>query len=63
MKDAIWSAVPNLSVIVAGGDLPTMAVSLIAQVGIGYMNYRRERSKIRLGSRLFRIASYSCSKM
>lgn len=48
MKDAIWSAVPNLSVIVAGGDLPTMAVSLIAQVGIGYMNYRRERSKIRL---------------
>lgn len=48
VKDAIWSAVPNLSVVVAGGNPVTMAVSLVAQVGIGYMNYRREKSKIQL---------------
>lgn len=46
MKDAIWSAVPNLGVIVAGGDLKGAAISLITQVGIGYMNYRRERAAI-----------------
>ena len=46
MKDAIWSAVPNLGVIVAGGDLKGAAISLITQVGIGYMNYRREKAAI-----------------
>lgn len=48
MADAIWSAVPNLSVVVAGGSLVTMAASLVAQVGIGYMNYRRQKSIIQL---------------
>lgn len=46
MTDAIWSAIPNLSIVVAGGNPITMAASLAAQVGIGYMNYRREKAKI-----------------
>ncbi len=44
MKNAIWSAVPNLGLIVASGDPVTIAVSLASQVGIGYMNYRKTRS-------------------
>lgn len=45
MKNAIWSAVPNFSLIVAGGSPVTMAVSLASQVGIGYMNYRRAKAE------------------
>lgn len=41
MKNAIWSAVPNIGLLVAGGNPITMAISLASQVGIGYMNYRR----------------------
>lgn len=44
MKNAIWSAVPNFGLIVAGGDPLTMAISLASQVGIGYMNYRRNKN-------------------
>ncbi len=43
MKNAIWAAVPNIGVIVAG-DPVTVAMSLVTQVGIGYMNYRREKA-------------------
>lgn len=46
MKSAIWSSVPNLSVILATGNPVALAVSLISQVGIGYMNYRKEKEKI-----------------
>lgn len=45
MKNAIWSAVPNFGMILAGGNPLTMAVSLANQVGIGYMNYRRNREE------------------
>lgn len=46
MKDAIWKSVPNLSVIVASGN-PFVALGALAtQVGIGYMNYRKEKAKI-----------------
>lgn len=45
MKSAIWSAVPNLGLIVAGGNPWTMAVSLASQVGIGYMNYRKVKAQ------------------
>lgn len=45
MKNAIWSAVPNFGMIVAGGNPVTMAISLASQVGIGYMNYRKEKAK------------------
>ena len=44
MKNAIWSAVPNFGLLVAGGDPITMAVSLASQVGIGYMNYRKNKN-------------------
>lgn len=44
MKNAIWSAVPNIGMIVASGDPVAMAVSLASQVGIGYMNYRKAKA-------------------
>lgn len=46
MKDAIWSAVPNIGLIVAGGNPMTMLFSLATQVGAGYMNYRKEKANI-----------------
>ena len=45
MKNAIWAAVPNIGMLVAGGNPVTMAVSLASQVGIGYMNYRKEKAE------------------
>ena len=44
MKNAIWSAVPNIGMIVASGDPVAMAVSLASQIGIGYMNYRKAKA-------------------
>lgn len=49
MKNAVWSAVPNFGLIVAGGNPITIAVSLASQVGIGYMNYRRNKAEYDLG--------------
>lgn len=40
-KNAIWSAIPNFSLLV-GGNPVSMAISLAMQVGTGYMNYRKE---------------------
>lgn len=48
MKNMIWSAIPNFGLIVAGGSPITMAISLASQVGIGYMNYRREKANTAL---------------
>jgi len=45
MKNAIWSAIPNIGLLVAGGSWQTTLISLASQVGIGYMNYRREKSQ------------------
>ena len=45
MRNAIWSAAPNLGLLVAGGNPVTMAISLASQIGIGYMNYRREKAE------------------
>jgi len=45
MKNAIWSAVPNIGMIVASGDPVAMAVSLASQIGIGYMNYRKAKAE------------------
>lgn len=47
MKNAIWSAIPNFT-FVAGGNPWAFAVSGIAAVGMGYMNYRKEKAKILL---------------
>lgn len=43
IKNAIWSAVPHL-VVVANGDPVSMVMSIATQVGIGYMNYRKEKA-------------------
>lgn len=46
MKNAIWSAVPNFGVIIAGGLNPvSLGIALASQVGIGYMNYRKQKSQ------------------
>lgn len=45
MKNQIWSAVPNIGVIIATGDPVAMAVSLATQVGTGYMNYRKAKAE------------------
>lgn len=43
VKNAIWSAIPNIAVIVSGNPV-SIAQSLATQVGIGYMNYRKEKA-------------------
>lgn len=60
MKNAIWSAVPNFGVLFAPGSIGMSAtgnpiqaafstvVSLASAVGIGYMNYRKEKAIIGL---------------
>lgn len=45
MKDAIWSAIPSMSMIIAGDPL-AIAISLATQIGTGYMNYRKTKSRI-----------------
>lgn len=46
MKNAIWKAVPNFGVIVTSSDPIVILTSLASQVGIGYMNYRKEKTAI-----------------
>ena len=48
VKNAIWEVVPNLSVIVSGGNIVSMLGALAMQVGIGYMNYRKNRNQYAL---------------
>lgn len=48
LKNAIWSAVPNVGAIFATSDPIAMGVALATQVGIGYMNYRRNRAEYEL---------------
>lgn len=44
MKSAIWSAVPNFALILSTPNVGAMAVALATQVGVGYMNYRKEKA-------------------
>ena len=46
IKNAIWHAVPNLNVIVAGAGMPS-PYSIATQIGIGYMNYRKEKARVK----------------
>lgn len=46
MMNAIWSAVPSLSVVVSGNPV-AIAISLATQIGSAYMNYRKEKIKAR----------------
>ena len=48
MKNAIWSAVPNLSIIFTGGNPVNMAIAAATQIGIGYMNYRKNKNQYQL---------------
>ena len=45
VKNAIWNAVPNFGLLIAGGNPLSMAVSLASNVGTGYMNYRRTKAE------------------
>ena len=45
MKNAIWSAVPNVGFIFAAGNPVMFVTSLASQVGIGYMNYRKAKAE------------------
>lgn len=45
MKNAIWSAIPNLGVIVTSGNPVAIGVSLATQIGAGYMNYRKTKAQ------------------
>lgn len=47
MKNAIWSAIPNFT-FVASGNPYAIAVSAVSAIGMGYMNYRREKANISL---------------
>lgn len=45
LKNAIWSAIPSPGALFAGGGPATMAIAIVAQIGTGYMNYRRNKSQ------------------
>jgi len=48
MKNAIWSAVPNIGMILSGPLNWGMAITMAVQVGAGYMNYRKEKANTSL---------------
>ena len=48
VKSAIWSAVPNLAFIVSSGGqggIYALIASLVTEVGLGYMNYRKTKAE------------------
>ena len=45
IKNAMWSAIPNISMIVSGNPV-AIAFSLATQIGCGYLNYRREKANV-----------------
>ncbi len=47
IKNAIWKAIPGFG-IVPGGGVAGAIISVIAQAGIGYMNYRNAREEANL---------------
>lgn len=49
MKNAIWSAIPSVGAIFTTANPVAMGITLATQVGIGYMNYRRNRASYQLG--------------
>ena len=51
VKNAIWSAIPNPSIILTSGNWVSMCVALATQVGISYMNYRRARGDLNIEKR------------
>ena len=49
IKNAIWTAVPSIGAIFATSNPVAMGLTLATQVGIGYMNYRRNRAEYQIG--------------
>lgn len=49
LKNAVWTAVPNVGAIFATENPGAMVATLATQVGIGYMNYRRNKAEYDLG--------------
>lgn len=48
VKNALWSAVPNLAFVVSSGGVGgiyTLIASLATEVGLGYMNYRKTKAE------------------
>lgn len=45
LRNAIWSAIPNLSIVISGNPISSL-IAMATQVGIGYMNYRKEKATI-----------------
>lgn len=48
LKNAIWQAVPSPAAFIAGGTPVSIAIAIVAQIGTGYMNYRRNKSQYAL---------------
>lgn len=53
IQNAIWSAIPSPSMIIAGGSAGSAAltISVAATVGTAYMNYRKEKASVNLEQR------------
>jgi hypothetical protein len=49
LGNAIWSAIPSPGALFAGGSPVSIAIAVAAQIGTGYMNYRRNKSQYELG--------------
>ena len=49
MKNAVWASVPNVGAIFATSNPVAIGITLATQVGIGYMNYRRNKADYQLG--------------
>lgn len=45
VKSAIWTAIPNMGLLLATGNPIAMGITIASQVGIGYMNYRRNKAE------------------
>lgn len=50
LKNAVWSAVPNVGAIFATSDPIALGITLATQVGIGYMNYRRNKAEHKIAN-------------
>ena len=49
VRNAVWSAIPSVGAIFATSNPVALGITLATQVGIGYMNYRRNRAEYQLG--------------
>lgn len=48
VKNAIWNSVPQMGAIFATSDPVAMGMTLATQIGMGYMNFRRNRAEYEL---------------